>query len=75
MEDDPDKAREGLNELELSCFSLGNMNCGYVARGRTAEEAAQKMIAHFKQAHADKLDTLDAVGQQALFVRMKELVH
>ena len=75
MDEDPDKARAGLNELELSCFSLGNMDCEYVARGRTSEEAAQKMLAHFKQIHVGRLSPLDAAGQQALMQRMKELVH
>ncbi|MEK6825724.1 MAG: hypothetical protein AABY00_02980 [Nanoarchaeota archaeon] len=75
MEEDPDKARAGMNELELSCFSLGNANCGYIARGRNPEETAAKMLIHFKQAHSEKLVVLDAAGQEVLVARMRELVH
>lgn len=75
MDADPDQARAGMNELELSCFSLGNMDCGFVARGRNPEETAAKMLVHFKQVHTDKLAKLDAAGQAALEQRMKELVH
>lgn len=75
MEEDPDKARAGLNELELNCFSLGNMDCGFVARGKSVEETAKKMLEHFKQVHADKYGQMDTPQRQALEQRIKELVH
>ncbi|MBM3233261.1 MAG: hypothetical protein FJY98_01705 [Candidatus Liptonbacteria bacterium] len=74
-EADPDKARAGLNELELNCYSLGNMECGFVARGKNIDETAEKMIEHFKKAHSDKYGKMDASQKQALEQRAKELVH
>ncbi len=75
MEEDSDKACAEINELELSCFSLGNTECGFAGRGKNQDETAAKMLVHFKQAHADSLAKMDAAQKQALEYRMKELVH
>ncbi len=64
-----------MNELELSCFSLGNMECGFVARGKNSEETASKMLVHFKQVHANVLAKMSGEQRKALEQRMKELVH
>ncbi len=75
MEEDADKARAGMNELELSCFSLGNMDCGFVARGKNSDETAAKMLGHFKQAHSDKLLIMNDEQRKVLEQKMKEFVH
>ena len=75
MEADPDEARAGLNELELSCFSLGNAECGFVARGHSPQEAKEKMLIHFKQVHAEKLVSMTTDQRKELEKKMLELVH
>lgn len=43
---------------EITCKSLGSENCDFVAKGETADELKQQMIAHAMQDHPDFLNNM-----------------
>lgn len=42
--------------MKLACMDMDpNMDCHFEATGNTAKEVADKMLAHMKKAHPDKV--------------------
>lgn len=54
---------------------MGVKSCNYVAKGETAEEAAQTMMEHAKKAHSEKVkEMLGSMSPEEMIDAMKERV-
>ena len=60
---------------KVSCADLGDPSCHFEATGQTADEAKQKLMAHAKEAHADKLAGMSEADKSGMMKMMDEKVH
>jgi predicted small metal-binding protein len=62
----------------LACKDLGVMECGFVAKAETTDEAIRKASDHANKVHAEKMkqmaaDMTDAEMKQAMMAAIKNV--
>ncbi|GEM_PF-885026 len=70
------EANTPLSMKKLSCLKMGTADCDMIVTGETEQEVMDKIMAHAKEVHADKLKEMSStMSEEEMMNMMKGMME